>query len=168
MNQAEALSHFPARTPLPSAPLRLVLQPLLARIVHRIAVRHPDMFERLGAYQKADFLIVISEFPFALHLRADPCCPILRAVSCRQPPKHDARIEGPFLLMLQLIDGESDGDAAFFSRGVTISGNTEAVVTLRNTLDDVDGSIAEDAAECCGPPGKALLALLRRRSKKNG
>ncbi len=168
MNQTETLAPPSPLANLPSAPLRLVLQPLLARIVRRIAARHPDMFERLGPYQKADFLIVIREFPFALHLGPDPQSPILRSVSRSEPPEHDARIEGPFLLMLQLIDGESDGDAAFFSRDLTISGNTEAVVTLRNTLDDIDGSIAEETAESFGPPGKALLALLRRRSKQHG
>ncbi len=81
-------------------------------------------------------------------------------------PPHDARIEGPFLLLLNLVDGESDGDAAFFSRELSISGNTEAVVSLRNALDDVDGSVAQEAADLFGPPGRAILAALRKRSSR--
>lgn len=165
MNPAQSLSSNPSWAPLASAPLRLVLQPLLSRIVRRIATRHADIFERLGNYQKADFLIIIKELPFALHLRPDPAAPLLQAVSRGQPPSYDARIEGPFFLLLQLVDGVSDGDAAFFSRNLTIAGNTEAVVTLRNALDDIDGSIAEEAAECFGSPGKAVLGLLRRSGK---
>jgi predicted lipid carrier protein YhbT len=49
-----------------------------------------------------------------------------------------------------------------FSRGLVISGDTEAVVTLRNALDDVEGSIAARVADLLGPPGRAALALLRR------
>lgn len=145
------------------AALRAALQPVLARIVRRVAARHPEMFARIAPYQKADFVIVPRELPFALHLRPDPEAPLMRAVPRNAEPRADARIEGPFLLLLQLIDGESDGDAAFFSRDLTISGNTEAVVSLRNALDDVDGSIAQEVADLFGPPGRAVLGLLRRR-----
>ena len=66
------------------------------------------------------------------------------------------------MLLLELIDSEEDGDAAFFSRDLEVSGDTEAVVRLRNALDDMDGSIAEEAAALFGPPGRAILARLRR------
>ncbi len=151
------------RGPSPVSLLCLGVQPLLTRVVKRIAARHPDMFERLGPHKTADFVIVPQELPFALHLRPDPAEPTLRAVPKNRLPDHTARIEGQFALLFDLIDGESDGDAAFFSRDLTISGNTEAVVSLRNALDDVDGSIAEEAADAFGPPGRAVLGALRRR-----
>lgn len=163
MTQASTLG--PARwlPALPVAPLRAALQPALARVVRRIAARHPGMFARIAPYERADFLIEPRELPFALLLRPDPEAPVFRAVPKAPAPAHDARIEGPFLLLLGLVDGESDGDAAFFSRDLTISGNTEAVVSLRNALDDVDGSIAQETADLFGPPGRAALELLRRR-----
>lgn len=140
------------------------LRPILERVVRRIAARHPDMFARIAPYETADFVIVPNELPFALHLQPDPSAPLLRAVpKVRLPPCH-ALIEGPFLLLLELVDGESDGDAAFFSRDLTISGNIEAVVSLRNALDDVDGSIAQETADLFGPPGRLVLNHLRRRS----
>jgi predicted lipid carrier protein YhbT len=151
------------RAGLPAGLLRAILQPVLARVVRRIAIRHPEMFARIAPYQRADFLIVPSELPFALHLRPDPDAPLFRAVPKAPLPPHDARIEGPFFLLLNLVDGESDGDAAFFSRELTIAGNTEAVVSLRNALDDVDGSIAQETADLFGPPGRAILAFLRRQ-----
>lgn len=162
----DASTHRPAprRPGLPTAPLRALLQPVLARVVNRIARRHPEMFARIAPYQQADFVIVAREMPFALHLRPDPDAPVFRAVPRDPLPDHDARIEGPFMLLLSLVDGESDGDAAFFSRDLTISGNTEAVVSLRNALDDVDGSIAQETADLFGPPGRMVLAALRRRA----
>ena len=73
-------------------------------------------------------------------------------------------IEPLLRLLLSLVDGEDDGDAAFFSRDLVIAGNTEAVVSLRNALDDVEGSIAQETADLFGSPGRAVLAALRRRA----
>ena len=156
-----AVPRWPA---LPGGPLRAALQPILSRVVRRIARRHPEMFARIAPYQQADFIVLAREMPFALHLRPDPDAPVFRAIPRDPLPPHDARIEGPFMLLLRLVDGEDDGDAAFFSRDLTISGNTEAVVSLRNALDDVDGSIAQDTANLFGPPGRVVLNALRRRA----
>lgn len=152
------------RTVMPVGLICAALRPVLDRVVRRLAMQHPEIFARIAPYETADFVIVPSELPFALHLRPDPLSPLLRAVPKDRLPPCEARIEGRFLLLLELVDGESDGDAAFFARDLTISGNTEAVVSLRNALDDVDGSIAQEAADLFGPPGRAILNILRRRS----
>jgi predicted lipid carrier protein YhbT len=65
------------------------------------------------------------------------------------------------------VDCDLDGDALVFSRELEVTGNTEAVVCLRNALDDVDGSIAESVAEMFGPPGKIALSALRKLEEKN-
>jgi predicted lipid carrier protein YhbT len=140
----------------------LLVQPLLLRIVRRIADRHPSLFARLGPHQATDFLIDPVELPFALHLRPDPRALVLRAVPRDAAPRAGAVIRGRFLVLLELIDARGDGDAAFFSRDLEITGDTEAVVRLRNALDDVEGSIAEETAGMFGPPGRAILARLRR------
>ena len=140
----------------------LAVQPILSRIVQRIASRHPSLFARLGPHQVTDFLIDPIEFPFALHLRPDPQALLFRAVPRDSVPSAGATIRGKFLLLLELIDAEQDGDAAFFSRDLEIRGDTEAVVRLRNALDDMDGSLAEEAAAMFGYPGHAILAWLRR------
>ncbi|MGR3460323.1 MAG: ubiquinone anaerobic biosynthesis accessory factor UbiT [Roseovarius sp.] len=139
-----------------------VVQPILSRVVRRIAGRHPSLFARLGPHQGTDFLIDPVDLPFALHLRPDPDALLFRAVPRDAVPQAGAVIRGRFLLLLELVDSEEDGDAAFFSRDLEVSGDTEAVVRLRNALDDVDGSIAEETAAMFGPPGRAVLARLRR------
>ncbi|MDF2141179.1 MULTISPECIES: ubiquinone anaerobic biosynthesis accessory factor UbiT [Paenirhodobacter] len=155
------------RTPRPvvSATARLsclIVQPVLTRVVRRIAKRHPSLFARLGPHQGTDFVIDPVELPFALHLRPDPQALVFRAVPRGAAPDAGATIRGKFMLLLELVDSEEDGDAAFFSRDLEVTGDTEAVVRLRNALDDVDGSIAEETAEMFGPPGRAILARLRR------
>lgn len=158
------------RPPRPAAPTRRALarlactliQPILTRVVRTIAARHPTMFARLGPHQGTDFLIDPVDLPFALHLRPDPKALILRAVPRHDAPAVGAAIKGRFLLLLELVDSEQDGDAVFFSRDLEVTGDTEAVVRLRNALDDIDGSIAEDTAALFGAPGRAILARLRR------
>ncbi|PWE31268.1 sterol-binding protein [Maritimibacter sp. 55A14] len=140
----------------------LLVQPLLSRVVRKIARNHLSLFARLGPHRSTDFLIDPVELPFALHLRPDPQALVLRAVPRDAAPRAGAVIRGRFLLLLELLDSEEDGDAAFFSRDLEVAGDTEAVVRLRNALDDVDGSIAEETAEIFGPPGRAILARLRR------
>ncbi len=151
-----------ARLPFPHA----LMRPILSRVVRRIAANHPGMFNRLGRFTTADFVIDPIDMPFAMHLRPDPAGPILRTVPRSRLPAHVARIAGRFLDLLELMDADLDGDALFFSRGLEVTGNTEAVVCLRNALDDIDGSVAEEVAAMFGAPGRAALSALRRAAHK--
>ena len=167
MTQHSIPSPGPVRSlPVPPLPLFL-LQPVLRRIVRKVAALHPSMFDRLGPHRQTDYVIDPVDLPFALHLRPDPDDLLFRAVSRRRLPPHGAGIAGRFLTLLQLVDADADGDSMFFSRDLTITGNTEAVVSLRNALDDVDGSVAEDVADLFGPLGRAALSRLRRAAHKH-
>ena len=149
---------LPPREKLP-VPL-FPLQPILYRVVRKVAAVHPELFERLGKHQRTDFVIDLTDMPFALHLRPDPPALILRAVRRDRLPRHQAGIAGDFRTLLALLNADIDGDAIFFSRDLVISGDTEAVVTLRNALDDVEGSIAETVADMFGAPGRLALKKL--------
>ncbi len=152
---------------LPPPPLFL-LQPILWRVVRRVAELHPSLFDRLGPHRASRFVIDAKGLPFVLVLVPDPDNLSMRAVARNREPACDARIAGGFFDLLGLVDGVSDGDALFFSRDLDISGNTEAVVCLRNALDDVEGSIAGDVAGLFGPPGRAALSALRRAGQRRG
>lgn len=41
------------------------------------------------------------------------------------------------------MDGTYDGDAVFFTRDLVIEGDTDAVLALRNTMEEADLSPAE-------------------------
>jgi predicted lipid carrier protein YhbT len=151
----------------PPMPLFL-LQPLLRRIVSKVARENPSLFNRLGPHRTARFVIDARGLPFVLLLVPNPEALEFRAFARQAEPASDARIGGKFLDLLGLLDGGADGDALFFSRDLDVSGNTEAVVCLRNALDDVDGSIAETVAAMFGPAGRAALAGLRRMAAKKG
>jgi O2-independent ubiquinone biosynthesis accessory factor UbiT len=64
-----------------------------------------------------------------------------------------------------MIDGSQDGDALFFTRDLRVSGDTEAVVALRNALDDFEGSALDSVVGSFGPlAGPAALAVSAMRT----
>lgn len=150
-----ARGRFRPRPPLPL----FVLQPLLRHIVGTVAARHPGLFVRLGDSCKKRFLIDPSNLPFCLLLRPDAKRPRLTAHSRRKPVEHDVYISGTFLTLLRMIDSQTDGDALFFNRDLIVTGDSEAVVALRNALDDMDDTLADDVAASFGPLSRPVRAI---------
>jgi predicted lipid carrier protein YhbT len=147
------------------APFPLVLlQPVLGAIGKEAARAHPELFARLGPHARKRFLIDPTDLPFGLALMPDPANPSLAAYRRQYPPRHDARIAGTFFDLFGMIDGKLDGDALFFTRDLQVTGDTEAVVALRNALDNLDGSIMDSIARAFGPlraPAELAVAALR-------
>lgn len=144
------------------APLPLpFLQPLLRRIATKIAQNRPELFNRLGTHKTKRYLIDPLNLPFVFLLCPDPEKPELRAHRRSRDIPHDARIAGTFLTLLDMVDGRLDGDALFFTRDLIVEGDTEAVVVLRNALDDLEGSVADDIATIFGFAARTALAALR-------
>lgn len=130
-----------ASTP-PARPLRL-LQPVLRRAILQAARKEPAIFERLGEHSRKRFLINPVNLPFAFLLQPDGAFPRLSAFRKSGLPAHDAAISGAFLTLVGMIEGNLDGDALFFSRDLSVTGDVEAVVALRNALDDAGGDMID-------------------------
>lgn len=128
-----------------------VVQPVLAHIASHVARSRPELFARLGPHTDKLFLIDPIDFPFVLLLRPNAARPYLKASRRYERPRHDAAIAGTFLNLLGMMEGSLDGDALFFSRDLQVSGDTEAVVALRNALDDFEGSALDSILSAFGP-----------------
>ena len=141
------------------APLALI-QPILGHIASHVAKDRPELYARLGVHARKRFLIDPTDLPFVLVLSPEVKLPKLRAYRRYENPAHDACIAGKFFILLDMIDGSLDGDALFFSRDLRVSGDTEAVVALRNALDDFEGSALDSVVNAFGPLAKpAALAV---------
>lgn len=153
---------------LTSVPLAL-LQPLFGQIATHVARSRPELFNRLGAHAGKRFLIDPSDLPFVLVLTPEADLPRMTAHRRHERLAYDARIEGKFFTLLDMIDGSLDGDALFFSRDLRVSGDTEAVVALRNALDDFEGSALDSVVRSfgllSGPAALALSGLRTLRGK---
>jgi predicted lipid carrier protein YhbT len=154
--------HVPALLLAP-VPLAL-LQPIFNRIATHVAQSRPELFHRLGPHAGKRFLIDPTDLPFVLVLTPERDLPRMTAHRRFERPAYDARIAGTFFNLLDMIDGSLDGDALFFSRALRVSGDTEAVVALRNALDDFEGSALDSVVASFGPlsvPASLALSGLR-------
>lgn len=122
---------------LPAFPGRL-LGPLLTQALRSLARRRPEAFERLGEFSQAHFLIDPTDLPFAFHVVPDGRNALVSATARSKAAPSDVVIRGPILLLLGILDGSLDGDALFFHRAVSVTGRTEAVVALRNAIEDAE------------------------------
>jgi predicted lipid carrier protein YhbT len=140
--------------------LLLPLQAILDRLARGVARRQPALFDRLGPHAASTYLIDPVNLPVVLVLKPKPERPELSCHWRGTLPDHDCRIAGSFATLLALIDGRRDGDALFFSRDLTVEGDIDAVVTLRNALDDLDVTLVEDILSTSGPLRKPLEMAL--------
>ena len=144
---------------LASAPLAMI-QPILGHIASHVARDRPELFARLGVHARKRFLIDPIDLPFVLILSPDNNRPTLRAYRRYEKPVNDAGIAGKFFNLLDMIDGTQDGDALFFTRDLRVTGDTEAVVALRNALDDFEGSALDSVVGSFGPLAKPAALVV--------
>jgi O2-independent ubiquinone biosynthesis accessory factor UbiT len=127
-----------------------VIQSILDAAFQRILRHHNGLFERLDCLENPVFLIDPVDLPFVFVLDANVEQPRLQVCS-ETHGQETATIRGPLLILIKLLEGRVDGDAMFFSRDLLIEGDTEAVVALRNAIDDADIDIANDIISSLGP-----------------
>ncbi|MGO1117833.1 ubiquinone anaerobic biosynthesis accessory factor UbiT [Rhodovibrionaceae bacterium A322] len=148
---------------LPLFPLERFLQ----MATNRAYLRHREKLDRLEPYMNLGFAINPTDLDWQALLTFQPEHTTLKLT--RQPElaaQADVRVSAPLLVLLELLEGRSDGDAHFFSRDLLIEGNTEAILALRNTLDNAEVDFLAEITEIFGPlaaPLRSLLANARQR-----
>lgn len=143
-------------------PPRFVLQAAADGAARLVTRRHRALVERLGSLAGTTFLIDPEDLPFRFVLRPDPQRLHLEVVGRRRTPRCDASIRGPLWSLIDLVEGRVDGDALFFSRELHISGDTEAVVALRNIVDSAEVDLVSDFASELGIFSGPVERILRR------
>jgi predicted lipid carrier protein YhbT len=140
------------------------LRPGLRLVMRSMRRRHPALFRRLGRLAPATILFEPDDTPhcFLLSIAADD----LRLTLAGRDQAASAHIKGSLANLLYLMEGRIDSDTLFFSRAVTVSGDTAVAVGFRNTLDGELISLLTDALAAAGPlaaPGRRLVMRVDRR-----
>jgi len=128
----------------------------------RVLARHPTTFERLEEYGERSYGFVPTDLPVIFI-----ATPNKRRVMVRRKPLREAldvRVDAPFGTLLRLLQGEADGDALFFSRDIRVEGDMEALLALRNSLDDARVDLAVDLFGQNSPLAAMARTLMRRLS----
>ena len=170
MNFSKVTSPAPSRLSVPpllalaARPLPLLpLQTVLSIVLLNICRKHPRIFDRLGEHARKRFGIKPTDLPFAFLLEPAPSRPRLSVVR-ELPDDVDARISSPLAGLFGLVEGSLDGDALLFSRDLVVEGDVEAVLALRNAIDDAQLDPVAEIAGIFGPlaePMKRTLQIAR-------
>ncbi|AFL52381.1 putative lipid carrier protein YhbT [Sinorhizobium fredii] len=136
-----------------AAPLAVVPIPLIEGAVKlmlkSLLKRHPALFDRLGEHKAKRYAFRPVDLPLVFLVE-----PSRAAVSVMRKPADcaaDAVVEGPLFLLLALLEGRCDADALFFSRALTVVGDMEAILALRNALDGCEIDLPRDLGATAGP-----------------
>ncbi|GAA0527723.1 hypothetical protein GCM10008941_03860 [Rhizomicrobium palustre] len=106
------------------------------RLMANAMAARPSFAARLGAYTGRTFAVDPVDCPFVFVIRPDEGRTQLSVV--RDTAIFDARIAAPLVVLIGMVDGSYDGDALFFSRDLSIEGDTEAVLALRNAIENAE------------------------------
>lgn len=120
-----------------------IIEPIIDKIFKNIIKKHPNLFDRLKEYEDALFIIEPKDLDIKFLLYPSSKNPYLR-ISKDENTECRARIKGNIDKLIELLQGNTDGDALFFSRDISIEGDTEAVVALRNAIDSNEIDILSD------------------------
>ncbi|OYW83558.1 MAG: hypothetical protein B7Z26_00245 [Asticcacaulis sp. 32-58-5] len=132
-----------------------------------MAALRPEVFRRLGRFQRCAFLISPTDLPFAFRL-----IPLTESGSVQVVPKNRAgfyavKISGKLMTLVGLFDGTIDADSCFFGGGIKMEGATDAALALHNALEAADLR----AGDILGLPPQLktsfdrLLAILGTRTR---
>lgn len=127
--------------------------------------KHPDLFERLGEHKARRFAFVPIDLPLVFVI--EPARPALSVLRKPHAVQADASVEAPFFLLLALLEGRCDADALFFSRDLAVTGDMEAMLAMRNALDDCSIDLPSDLSRLGGPFAPVLSRVaneIRRRA----
>jgi predicted lipid carrier protein YhbT len=134
---------------------------------------HPKLFQNLARLKPSIVHVDPADLPHRFELKyGGDEKPAVRILEKTGEGAADATIKGNLDILLNLLEGRIDGDALFFTRGLVITGDTAAIVALRNTLDREEIDLFSDITGMFGPfakpAGRALSALGRvRETAKN-
>lgn len=128
----------------------------------RMIGRHRRLLDRLGDHAGSVFAFAPSDIPFEFAV-----IPREGTVKAARPGRQldfDVKLSGPVVLLLALAEGRVDGDAEFFGRQIAVEGDMEAMLALRNALENEAIDFTRDLApkgRLAGRPVELGLAKLR-------
>ena len=126
-----------------------VVQRIAGLIFQQAMKQHPRLFDRLGEHASKRYRFTPADIDWSFVIR--PSLRHIKVYRKDKAPAVDAAASGPMVTLLALLEGRLDGDAAFFSRSLTLTGDMEAMLALRNALDDCGFDLPTDLAAAAGP-----------------
>lgn len=132
---------------LPVPPLDLALQAVADRIISG----HPEAFSRLRLKPGTRYRIVATDAGLTVLVTVRSIGLQVNTAPVTRPVHAHVSIEAPISALIALLEGESDGDALFFARDIQVTGDTEALLMLRNAIDSAEIDFRAELLSLLGP-----------------
>lgn len=134
--------------PLDAVPLGII-ERVCRLMFKRIGTAHPGLFERLGEHRTKRFAFLPTDVPLVFVV--EPAKDSISVSRQTGDVVADAVTEAPLFMLLALMEGRCDADALFFSRDLSVTGDMEAMLAMRNALDASNIDLSKDLARLAGP-----------------
>ena len=138
------------------------LEPLLGLVMRLLERRHPRLIERLAELAPARIVIEPRDTHHRFLIDINEGDAPVRILLAQEDDEAEATISGRMAALIDLMEGRIDGDSLFFTRDLSVTGDTALIVALRNTLDGEEISLLDDVLAFLGPfapPAAKLIGL---------
>ncbi len=142
--------------PMPRAPLQL----LAAAVLRQMKTRYAPIFSRLLPLGAVTIVLDPIDLPFSVCFRPNARRTELSILDGQSPPA-DCTIRGPLHALISLLQGETDADAMFFARSLSVEGDMSIALTLRHAIDGQDINLAADFSRALGLPRQITDRVVR-------
>lgn len=125
-----------------------------------LARHHPKLGERLREAEGKTYRFTLTDLPIDAQIKVSQARLQVRVLGKADNSPSDVRVSGRMTSLFDLLQGERDGDALFFTRDIQTSGDTEVLLILRNALENEDIDLLELVSQRWGPlsqPAKWML-----------
>ncbi len=127
----------------------LIFRPLIQQSINNLTKSflklHPNVIQRMSEFTPAIIILNPIDLPFSFLVEFTKYNLSILIVDDDKYLGHDiTKISASLTFFLNMLEGERDGDALFFSRQLTVEGDTTIIVALRNILESENININYD------------------------
>ncbi|MBU6497306.1 MAG: SCP2 sterol-binding domain-containing protein [Rhodospirillales bacterium] len=144
--------------------LRTLPRPILALALRRVSAglehRHAALLRRLARLAPATFLFEPQDVPERFLLAIRPRAVTLGLAAAGTTA--DVTMRGRLATLIGLLEGRTDSDTVYFTRELSVTGDTEKAVGFRNILDGEAINLIDDALAALGPLARPMERIAGR------
>ncbi|NQY43579.1 MAG: SCP2 sterol-binding domain-containing protein [Legionellales bacterium] len=136
---------------------RPLIQKTIDILTNSFVEMHPNVIQRMAEFSPAIMILDPIDLPFSFLTEFTKNDLKIIIVDDDKYMGNDiTKISAPIGFFLNMLEGEKDGDALFFSRQLTVEGDTTIIVALRNILEAESVNINQDIDEKFSSFGKII------------
>lgn len=130
---------------------RSILQIGIDKLTNLFVKQHPRVISKMAKFTPCRMVLIPIDMPFCFFVEFTPDDLNINIIDNNAFSGDNLTcIKSSLELFVKMLEGNLDGDALFFSRKLSIEGDTTSIVALRNILEAESINIKDDIEETLG------------------